>query len=432
MAPYISTSAEGEQSGPDSCNSREYRLAALVILTLAIVVRAVFIFSLHLDKRPLYFAELERVAKNLVTEHVFGNPYALPTGPTAHLAPVYPWVLSLLFWVFGTGQLGTLAVFFFNAVCASAQYALLPILAVCCGLSARVGIVAGVAGALLPFHPLVEISGWEASFVAMCWVSVLALTMYWWRHSAASGWSAGFVGFCWGLLMLAAPQMLSVFAAITILYLWVVPQSTLGRASSAVAAAVLALLPWLVRNEKTFGKLFFVRDNLGLELSMANRDSASLLASIEWRVSNRHPGASPIEALLVQQMGEVNYQHWRLQEASQWIKTHPRTFLWRTLKRIWCFWFTPGLQWHKTPILIPLVLVALVGLIRMFMIMPLAGWLFAACWLMFPAVYYLTFIDARYSYPLYSNVLFLAAFAVVDPRRGWLRARLLSLRQCPS
>jgi hypothetical protein len=284
-------------------------------------------------------------------------------------------------------------------------------LALACGLSARVGILAGAVGALFPLHPLVEVAGWEASFVGMCWVAVLALTIQWWRRRPASGLYATLVGLGWGLLMLSAPQMLTVFAAVMAVYLLRVPQGTLDRTATAVAAAALAILPWVIRNERTFRHLFFIRDNFGLELSMSNHDGANLLGVKEWGLGKRHPGSSLAEAQLVQQMGEVNYHHWRFEEASQWIKTHPRAFLGRTAERIWCFWFMPGLQWHKTFILFPLVVTALVGLIRLIRVVPLAGWLFAACWIMFPLVYYVTFVDARYGYPMNQSFLFLASYA---------------------
>ncbi|MGB7730048.1 MAG: hypothetical protein WBL50_18605, partial [Candidatus Acidiferrum sp.] len=313
---------------PISSDARENLRAALIILALAIVVRVAFVFLVGLDSGPLYLAEVERVSKNLVTQQVFGNPYALRTGPTAHLAPVYPWLVSRLFRLFGTGSLGTLSVTLFNAVCASAQYALLVVLALACGLSPRVGILAGAVGALFPLHPRVEVRGWEASFVGMCWVAVLAFTIYWWRCHCGSGLYAALVGFCWGLLILAAPQMLVVFVAVMTLYFLVVPQGTLGRTSIAMAAAALAILPWMIRNEKTFHQLFFIRSNFGLELSMSNHDDANPLFVKEMYAAGarnffqrRHPGLSLQEAQLVQRMGEVNYHHWRFEEARQWIKT---------------------------------------------------------------------------------------------------------------
>src|SRR5208337_4037263 len=115
------------------------------------------------------------------------------------------------------------------------------------------------------------------------------------------GLYAALVGFCWGLLMLAAPQMLLVFAAVVTLYFLVVPQGTLRRTSIAVAAAALATLPWMIRNEKTFHQLFFIRSNFGLELSMSNHDGANPLWVKEEQAGffeRRHPGSSLWEVQL--------------------------------------------------------------------------------------------------------------------------------------
>ena len=392
---------------------------ALIILGIALATRLALIFFAGFGGKPLYFAEVERVAKSLVTQHVFGNPYAVPTGPTAHLAPVYPWLVSLLFRLFGAGRLGALSVFLFNAVCASVQYALLVALALARGFSPGVGILAGALGALFPLHPLVEIDGWEASLVGMCWVAVLALTLYSWRGAPASGFYAVLAGLGWGLLMLAAPQMLAVFAAVMILYFLVVPRGTLARTALALFAAGLVLLPWVVRNERTFGHLFFIRSNFGLELSMSNHDGVHPLLvqemDAEWAnnfFKRRHPGSSVPEAQVVQRMGEVNYNHWRFEEAHQWIKSPPGTFLRLTARRFWYFWF--GFHWYKTLILFPLVLTALLGLIRLSRVEPLAAWLFAACWAMFPLVYYFVYFDSRYAYPMNQSFLFLASFLLFD------------------
>jgi hypothetical protein len=203
-----------------------------------------------------------------------------------------------------------------------------------------------------------------------------------------------------------------------------VPQGTLRLTSIAVAAAALVLLPWMIRNEKAFGHLFFIRDNFGLELSVSNHEGAHPLFEQELSVSGagtfepRHPSKSVSEAQLVQRIGEVNYNHCRFEEASLWIRTHPRAFLWLTARRVWYFWFTPGLS-YKTFVLFPLVAAALVGLVRLFRVSPLSGWLFAACWVMFPVVYYILLVESRYGYPLYQNFLFLASFAFFDAMKSF-------------
>jgi len=389
----------------------------VIIFALAFAVRVAFIFLAGLDRQPLNFGEVDRVAESIISRHVFGNPYALPTGPTAHLAPVYTWLVSLLFRLFGSESLRTVSVLTFNAACASGQYALLVVFARVCRLSRRVGILAGGVGALVPLRPLVETRGWETSLTAFGLVAVLTLTMVWWRRHPVSAWYSALAGFCWGVLLLEAPQMLLVFAAMLAIYVFVVPNSTFLQAAIAILSVSLAILPWTVRNVRTFGHLFYIRSNFGLELSMSNHDGAGPVYMQEFGAvgahnffQQRHPGMNPQEARLVQQMGEINYHHARLREALQWIENHPREFARLTALRIFYFWFMPSFPWYKDFILFPLVIVGMIGLVRLFWVEPLAAWLLTACWVAFPPVYYFIFLDSRYRYPLDWTFLFLASF----------------------
>jgi hypothetical protein len=45
--------------------------------------------------------ETGRVARSIATGQGFSSPYPEPTGPTAHLAPVYPYLLAGVFKLFG-------------------------------------------------------------------------------------------------------------------------------------------------------------------------------------------------------------------------------------------------------------------------------------------------------------------------------------------
>jgi hypothetical protein len=50
---------------------------------------------------PPEFGEVINVAKHIITQGPYANPYGLPTGPTAHPAPVDTYALAGLFAVFG-------------------------------------------------------------------------------------------------------------------------------------------------------------------------------------------------------------------------------------------------------------------------------------------------------------------------------------------
>ena len=74
-------------------------------------------------------AEIQSTAVSLATLGVFGNEYAVATGPTAHVSPIHPLLLAGLFRVFGTGIGGELACIVANAALAAALYAAMPAVA---------------------------------------------------------------------------------------------------------------------------------------------------------------------------------------------------------------------------------------------------------------------------------------------------------------
>jgi hypothetical protein len=85
------------------------RLRSLPVgLVCLFVFLSVFSFRLRLAfglKRDLTSdrCEVEMIAESLARDGVFGNPYKLPTGPTSHAAPAYPYLLSAIYKAEGTG-----------------------------------------------------------------------------------------------------------------------------------------------------------------------------------------------------------------------------------------------------------------------------------------------------------------------------------------
>ena len=134
-------------------------LICVLLFLLGVASRIAALKVLHV-KPILDFAESELIAKSIATHNLFGNPYKVPTGPTAHHAPIYPFLLSLMFRVFGYGSTAAVAIIAMNISLASLQYALFPLLGVIAGAT-RASLVAAFLGALLPWRIFREIR-WEA------------------------------------------------------------------------------------------------------------------------------------------------------------------------------------------------------------------------------------------------------------------------------
>jgi hypothetical protein len=92
------------------------------VFLLALLVR----LALVLPKCPARLAPLEpvNIAVSLAARGQYADAYGIGVGPTAHCAPLYPALLSVLFSAFGTGAHGVLAMNIFGSVSASLAFAL--------------------------------------------------------------------------------------------------------------------------------------------------------------------------------------------------------------------------------------------------------------------------------------------------------------------
>jgi hypothetical protein len=106
--------------------------AFCVIFLLAAAVRLTLVFGFHHYEigRP----EPIRIAISLASKGAFADPYAIPTGPTAHTPPLYPALIAPLYAFWGDACPADFARFALNALAASAEYALLPLVASALGL----------------------------------------------------------------------------------------------------------------------------------------------------------------------------------------------------------------------------------------------------------------------------------------------------------
>src|SRR5581483_2068789 len=317
----------------------------VLLFTLAFLVR----FAVIIHFRPyqdLGRYELERTAISLATTGLYGNPYAIPTGPTAHVSPGYTLILAALFHLFGTGTAAEIVKELLATSVTALQIALLPAVAVALSLPQRAGILAGVVMALYPARPLVEIDGdWETPYIALSLILVAVLAAQIWKARDLRTSLAVRHGLCWGVALLFVAALLPLFVCFLMVgAFWQRGQLQRYIAFVAVEVVLVAacLTPWTVRNYFALGTPIVTRTNAGIELRISNND----LAAPDQRenylhglFSRYHPLQSVAEAEKVRRMGEVDYNVQALGQAKQWIQEHPERFLELTLGRIRCFWF---------------------------------------------------------------------------------------------
>jgi len=368
------------------------------LFVLAVVTR-IAVLVVAGEQPTIHVSELELIGKSLALHGTFADPYAIPTGPTAHHAPVYPFLLSLIFRCVGFDAAAGYAVAAMNMTFACLQVALLPVLGKQVDLPA-VGLVAGLWGAVIPWRGIQEVQS-ETALTSLCLLLAVMATVRCWRSD--SNRSSALCGAAWGFLFLVSPSPLAAFLLLLIV---MATRLSLRRALLSAFAAAVVVCPWCVRNYMVLGGLTFVRDNFPIEFHISNNDFATAVRPEQYYrsgsyVLRMHPHFSVSEARIVATGGELAYNRAKLAETLAWIHERPYRFAWLTAQRILYFWILPSqsLPW-KAALFVPIELMALAGMLLLMRDRNPAGIILACVWLGYPVVYYLVQIESRYHYPL--------------------------------
>ncbi len=122
----------------------------IVLFLLSFVIRYNQLNHTHYrDLLPNAERESGAIVLSLMETGQFADPYRLPTGPTAHLPPLYPFLLSLIYRWLGVTYTAAYVVFLLTTMTASLLYAMLPWFSDRFGLGRQAGFIAGLVGALL-------------------------------------------------------------------------------------------------------------------------------------------------------------------------------------------------------------------------------------------------------------------------------------------
>ncbi len=378
-----------------------------------IAVIGLFVSTLLLY-RPRYGAQAEvhlrgyelfAVAESLVQHHAFADPFLpLPTGPTAHVGPVYPAYLALVFTLFGHGPAAVGVLLWGASLLFALQLAVLPALTQKLRLGFWTGVLAAVAwlGARIPPAVISEVT--LTSFLVIGASFLMAEAF---RRNLSPVrlilWTVA-----WAALLLLQPAMLLVLIFFVVLLHFLYHRSARQKLALALLP-ILLVSPWIARNYVVFHKLFFIRDNLGMEMAASNRDCATALFDVndaDRCFAQTHPNENVAEALRVRDLGEIEYNRVRMHEALDWIRSHPRAFAQLSLERFQAFWFPPvGRRPGNGVILLPWVLhcftlLSIPGLFVMWRNARSSSYV-AALWLVFfPLTYYFFQFLMRYRYPI--------------------------------
>jgi hypothetical protein len=350
----------------------------------------------------------------------FSNLFRQNTGPTAWLPPVYPFLLSLIFRVFGAFTISS----FFAAVLLNALFsaaATFPLYHLARQLTGRtVAIVTAwvwvflPAGIMMPFEWI-----WDTSLSILFATTLLWMTFRISNSASPKRWLA--YGLLWAIALLTNP---SLGIALPFFLIWAALRARdLVQLSWRIPAITFALillccLPWTIRNYSAFHRFIPIRSSLPFELWIGNNDifdphAINGIQRITRFEETRHYA----------QLGENAYLAEKWTRATFFIRQKPALFLQLTGRKIIATWIGTEQPFsdflHANSFLVRTVLlcnflltlgtaagVLLVARARNPFAAPLAVFP-----MLYPLVYYFTHTSLRYRHPIDPLLLFLAVFA---------------------
>jgi hypothetical protein len=352
--------------------------------------------------------EARNIALSLARTGNFADPFGVPTGETAHLEPVAPFLTSLIYRIWGITDR---AEFVRGIVCALFS-------ALTCGLTVLFGIEIGLG-----------------RLVSLCGGTIAVLAPHGTQFRVDISQLGGCLGtalfICAVLVMLQAVKygpsplrltVCGVLSGLTILtYAALLAPLAVFMASAAVPfkrnplrlplrsvivlifSTSLVVLPWSVRNLLVFKQWVTVRSNFGLEFRIAQNDFPD-----PWQI---HPDYNEETRELIRRVGEPAAYAAFGKDGRQWVRGHPIEFVKRTLRRVVHFWIPTG--WPPRYVASFVVaLCAFYGFLLLVIQKHPAAFIIGMLWLAYPAVYYLLESLPRYQQPIAFSLYLMASVPI--------------------
>ena len=393
------------------------RVAFLAIFALSFLIRFALLVRVP-QNEILGSGEASLIAKALASKGQFADPFAVPTGPTAHLTPFYPVLLAGINKVFGSGYTGSFVRCLLVIGIYSLLYSLYPTFASIFGFPVSAGLFAGFLSALLPVKRSAEVfRGWEEPYAAIALALLLALSLKRWGGDNRNPRVVLASGAAWGLAFYISFSLAPILFGLVVLDLFTRRSWTALRDSVLlVFAAVAVMSPWLIRNRVELHGWTLMRTGLGQNLRYSNHDGASVSAEMIFQdkaSKQMNPYNTVAEARKVQSMGELAYGRYESRLAFDWIYDHPGKFAVLALQRFIYFW--AGSIEHPPEFAITTGY-TLLGLIGLPLIKKRVGTQQFCLWCvalaMFPLIYYIVQGTNRYRVPIDWMVWLSAGLAI--------------------
>ena len=361
------------------------------------------------------------LARSLAEGHGYGNVFASTGQPTAVLPPVYAYILTAIFKLFGIETAASVIAALSLNCLLSALTGIPVFLTARQAFGERVAKWAGWGWAFSPYGVYYGADWAWSTCLLTLEVACLFLFARWLENSSRTRDWVAFGALC-GLAALTEPVSLAV---LPFLGLWtfyrLFRQHRPWKAPmvAAALAGISVLTPWLVRNYRTFHRFIPVRSGFGLELYIGNNGY-----STRWVNSALHPNHNDAELAEYERVGEIAYMDHKFQQAKDYIRSPPGWYAWMTCRRIvymWTGYWSFDRAYLKDEPLDPpnifvnstMTILGLIGLRRVFKLDSALAVRFAIVLFFFPLAYYFSHPETYYFRPVDPIIVVLAAVAVV-------------------
>jgi 4-amino-4-deoxy-L-arabinose transferase-like glycosyltransferase len=426
------------------------RAAAMIVIALAALgfaLRATAIFALRRWQQPNAI-EHRALALSLIENGTFYFRDFGKYGPSSVQSPPYPFLLATLFKMFGPDSSQSyIAAMLINSLAGALTVWLTWKLVRALGGSGVAAVLAAALVAVWPSQVYAATHVQAISLITLCIVAMIFL----FQRSVQTGSLWPWIGYSiiGTLAALTEPVLLPVVALTGLLILIWRSGLSIGQrvcnASVLLAAALLIIMPWTVRNRTVHERWIPIKSTFWVNVWKANNDFATGTDRVELSeqkqaalqaermslndrqlVDPRFDSEHQYDRLTPEQRARLENQPEAVREevfkefATNWIALHPTRYfqlcLMRLGKTLWVDWDNPKshnmLFWLSRAILLALLVPGLFVAVRQHWSLVFAALVAGSCLL----TYTLTITAARFSLPLEPLALCLVAALLAG---GW-------------
>lgn len=413
---------------------------AWVIAAVALFARLAYIaimrtWAFSADHNHFMFGyETGSIARSIAIGKGFSSPFRnVDTGPTAWIAPLYPYFCALVFKVFGVFSTAS-AVVILATNCIASAATVVPLYRLADRVFGRASaLVTCWTWALVPYFMSWPASWvWEIAFSALFVVLLISFALDL-PFGNTRRWI--YFGVLGGVAILTNPALLTLMPVAALWAIWRSPlrSTTLRRAGTAAIICIAVVSPWIVRNRVVLGKAVFVRDNFAFEFSLGNFPGGS---GMGWK--GLHPSENDRVMKEYASKGELGFVAARADFPKTWITQHTAEFAQQSLHRFTAFWDGTSQNWGKfaddiwTPLpFFTLTVLALLGFLLALGNRIGPALLMGISCLLYAWPYYITYPQTRYRHAIEPLLVLLASYFVVELCKC-ATERIKALKQSPA